>query len=60
MTPSADLAALVRDFGDWEIHQQPGPVWIAIKRVPPSAVLQRTAYDLDELRVKLTSEATQW
>lgn len=59
MTPSADLAALVRDFGDWEIHEQPGPVWIAIKRVPPSAVLQCTAYDLGELRVKLAREAAQ-
>lgn len=60
MTPSAGLAALVRDFGDWEIHEQPGPVWIAIKRVPPSKVLQRTSCDLDELRVKLTREAAQW
>ncbi len=56
MKSSADLTALARDFSDWEIHEQPGPVWIAIKRVPPSTVLQRTAYDLDELRAKLNNE----
>jgi hypothetical protein len=59
MKSSADLTALARDFSDWEMHEQPGPVWIAIKRVPPSTVLQRTAYNLDKLRAKLTSERAQ-
>jgi hypothetical protein len=56
MTPSLEPAALIREFDDWEIHEQPGPVWIAIKRVPPSTVLQRTAYNLADLRAKLTKE----
>jgi hypothetical protein len=47
------------EFDDWEIHEQPGRVWIAIKRVPPSMVIQRTAYNLDDLRVKLSKE-TAW
>ncbi len=56
MKPSVDLAALVLEFNDWEIHEESGPVWIAIKRVPPSTILQRTAYNLAELRVKLIKE----
>jgi hypothetical protein len=59
MKPSMDLAALMLEFDDWEIHEQPGRVWIAIKRVPPSMVIQRTAYNLDDLRVKLSKE-TAW
>jgi hypothetical protein len=59
MKPSADLAALTLEFSDWEIHEQPGPVWIAIKRAAPSTILQRTAYNIAELRVKLTKERTQ-
>jgi len=56
MKPSVDLAALMLELGDWEIHEQPGPVWIAIKRIPPSKVLQRTAYNLGDLRAKLIKE----
>jgi hypothetical protein len=44
------------EFGDWEIHEEPGPVWVAIKRIPPSTIVQRTAYDLDDLRAKLAKE----
>ena len=53
---SVDLAALILEFDDWDIHEQPGPVWIAIKRVPPSMILQRTAYNLGDLRAKLLKE----
>jgi hypothetical protein len=56
MKPSVELAALMLEFDDWEIHEQPGPVWIAIKRIPPSKVLQRTAYNLGDLRAKLINE----
>jgi hypothetical protein len=56
MKPSVDLAALMLEFDDWEIYEQPGPVWIAIKRIPPSKVLQRTAYNLFDLRAKLVKE----
>ena len=59
LKPSMDLAALMLEFDDWEIHQQPGPVWIAIKRVPPSKILQRTAYNLGDLRAKLINERAQ-
>jgi hypothetical protein len=59
MEVSVDLAALMLEFDDWDIHEQPGPVWIAIKRVPPSMILQRTAYNLGDLRAKLTKE-TAW
>jgi len=59
MNPSADLATLMHEFSDWEIHEQPGPVWIAIKRVPPSTTLQRTAYNLDDLRTKLIKELSR-
>ena len=59
MKPSVDLAALVLEFDDWEIHEQPGPVWIAIKRVPPSKILQRTAYNLGDLRAKLIKETAR-
>jgi hypothetical protein len=57
MEVSVDFTALMLEFDDWEIHEQPGPVWIAIKRVPPSMILQRTAYNLDDLRAKLINEA---
>jgi len=56
MKSSVDLAALMHEFDDWEIHEQPGPVWVAIKRVPPSTILQRTAYNLGDLRAKLIKE----
>ena len=56
MKPSVSLAALMLEFDDWDIHEQPGPVWIAIKRVPPSTTLQRTAYNLGDLRAKLLKE----
>jgi hypothetical protein len=59
MKPSVDLATLLVEFDDWEIHEQPGPVWIAIKRVPPSKVLQRTAYNLGDLRAKLIKETAR-
>jgi hypothetical protein len=59
MKPSVDLAALMLEFDDWEIHEQPGPVWIAIKRVPPSKILQRTAYNLGDLRAKLIKETAR-
>lgn len=54
--PGIDLAALMVEFDDWEIHEQPGPVWIAIKRIPPSKIFQRTAYNLGDLRAKLIKE----
>ena len=59
MKPRVDLAALMLEFDDWEIHEQPGPVWIAIKRVPPSKIIQRTAYNLGDLRAKLIKETAQ-
>ena len=59
MEVSVDLAALMLEFHDWDIHEQPGPVWIAIKRVPPSTILQRTAYNLDDLRAKLAKETAR-
>jgi hypothetical protein len=57
--PTVEVAALMLEFGDWEIHERPGPVWIAIKRIPPSTILQRTAYNLGDLRAELI-KATAW
>jgi hypothetical protein len=57
--PSVDLAALMLEFDDWDIHEQPGPVWIAVKRLAPSTILQRTAYNLGDLRAKLIKETAR-
>ena len=41
----ADLAAVIREFDDWEIYEQPGRVRIAIERVPPSSVFDATPFE---------------